>query len=152
LYRDPVDVLISHLGHRGYHTIPGSVPSLWLGLSAADAQRLEPEQYIAAVLGRLCEAALAIVRDGQLTPIPYASLPDAAATLVAPLFGFEVGPTERARFGRAAERNAKNPLITFEPDPAARRRRATPAVLAAASEYARPAYEALCEEDSRGRA
>ncbi len=92
VYRDPVEVVVSHLGHRGYHTVTGTLPPEWLGLSEGMFQTLEPEQYIAAVVGAICDAAVTGARVGALTLLNYDSLPDSVAALVAPLFGIDVRP------------------------------------------------------------
>jgi hypothetical protein len=152
VYRDPVEVVVSHLGHRGYHTIPGTLPADWFGLSERELRSLPGERYIAAVIGRLCEAALAPARAGQLTLVRYDRLRDGAPATVAPLFGIDIGPAERALFDRVAERDAKNSFVPFVADGADKRRRATAEVVAAVSQYAQPAYERLSEEETHGRA
>jgi len=143
VYRDPVEVVVSHLGHRGYHTVPGTLPPEWLGLSELMLQTLEPEQYVAAVLGAICDAAVARARAGALTLVNYDSLPGSVAAAVAPLFGIAVGPAARAAFALAAGQDAKNPYIQFVPDRADKRRRADARVREAVDVWLRPSYEAL---------
>jgi hypothetical protein len=143
VFRDPVEVLVSQLDHRGYHMIPGSLPPGWLGLSADEGQSLSPEQYCAAVLAALCESALSAARARQLTLIEYGTLPSAAVDIVAPLFGIDVGASERALFAGVAERNAKNPAIPFVADEVEKRRRASPAIRAAVDARVGAVYEAL---------
>jgi hypothetical protein len=143
VYRDPVEVVVSHLGHRGYHMIPGALPPEWFGLSLREAQLATPEQYFATVLARLCESALAGTREGQLTLVGYESLPDAVSATIAPLFGIDVGPAERAAFAAAASRDAKNPALAFVPDAADKQRRATGAMRAVVETRVGPVYRAL---------
>ena len=113
VYRDPTEVVLSQLGHRGFHMVPGTLPAASFGLSEVELSSLSPSQYCAAVLARLCEAALPAARDGSLMLIDYASLPHAVSDTVAPHFGFEVGPPELALFASVAERDAKNPVVPF---------------------------------------
>jgi hypothetical protein len=143
VYRDPLEVLVSQLGHRGYHMIPGALPPAWLGFSPEQAVSLSAEQYIAAVLARLCEAAAGAARAGQLTLVDYGSLPDVVGDTVAPLFGIDVSERERELFKEVAVRDAKNPVIEFAADSADKQRVATTEARAAVSQRAVPAYHAL---------
>jgi hypothetical protein len=122
VYRDPVEVVVSHLGHRGYHMIPGTLPPSWFGLSSREVQSLSAEQCFAAVLARLCDTALAAARGGHLTLLQYDSLPDAVLETVTRLFGIDVGASEREVFARVAGRDAKNPAVPFVADRAAKQR------------------------------
>jgi hypothetical protein len=150
VYRDPVEVVVSHLGHRGYHMIPGALPPTTLGLSSREARSLSLEQYFAAVLACLCDAALAAARDGQLTLLQYSALPDAVPERVMPLFGIDVGASERDVLARIARQDAKNPVLPFTEDAADKQRRATPAVRAAVHARIAPVYAEL-ENLRRGR-
>ncbi len=151
VYRDPVEVVVSHLSRRGYHTVPGTLPPEWLGLPDVMPRSLEPEQYIAAVLGCLCDAAVAGARTGSLTLINYDSLPGSVAGAIAPLFGIAVGSGERAAFALAAGKDAKNPYIPFAPDSAQKRRRASARTREAVDIWLAPAYDALERLRSCGR-
>lgn len=143
IHRDPVEVVVSHLGHRGYHVIPGTLPPEWLELSADEAQSMSAERYCAAVLASLCEAAVAGADDGRLTPVRYDSLPEAVTDTVAPLFGIDVGAADRATLSDVAARDAKNPVLPFVADAYDKQRRASAAVRAAVQERVAPVYEAL---------
>lgn len=151
LYRDPVEVVVSHLDHRGYHTVPGTLPPEWLGLSEGMVQTLEPEQYIAAVLGAICDAAATGARVGALTLLNYDSLPGSVAAVVAPLFGIDVRPATRAAFALTAGKDAKNPYIRFAPDGADKQRRADARIREAVDIWLAPAYEALEQARVRPR-
>jgi hypothetical protein len=140
VYRDPVEVVVSHLARRGYHTIPGTLPAGWLG---AGELPIMAEEYVAAVLARLCERALDAARQGELTLVRYESLLEAVPETVARLFGIEVGPAERAAFSAVAGRDAKNQAIQFEADSEDKQRKATPAALAAVDACLRPVYDSL---------
>ena len=75
--------------------------------------------------------------------VHYDCLPDAVEGLIAPLFGLEIGPAERGTLAAVAGRDAKNPVVAFRPDGAAKAERATPAVHAAVAATVGPAYAAL---------
>jgi gluconate kinase len=143
VYRDPIEVMVSQLGHRGYHMVPGTLPLAWFGFTADDLASANAEQFCAAVLAGMCGAALSAAEDRYLSLIHYSSLPAAVPDVIAPLFGFDIGPSERAAFARAASRDAKNPILSFASDSADKQRRATPAVRAAVAGSVGPAYAAL---------
>lgn len=139
VHRDPVAVAVSQLRHRGWHAVPGALPPEQLGLTVADLTRLTEEEYVAVVLGRLCEAAAA----HHPVAVDHRDLPAAAVDVVARHFGVPVDDDGRAAALAVAARDAKNPVIPYEDDGADKQRAATPAVLAAVDRYTRPAYEAL---------
>jgi hypothetical protein len=143
VYREPTEVLVSHLGHRGYHMIPGTLPPAWLGMPMNESHSLSAEDYSARVLARLCEAALDAAQEGAVELVHYDCLPEAVPDTVAPLFGIETGDRERALFAGVADRDAKNPFIPFVADGADKSRRATPAVRAASVAWVQTVYESL---------
>jgi hypothetical protein len=143
LYRNPLEVMVSHLARRGYHMIPGTLSAGDGGLASADGQSLGVEEFCAAVLNRQCRAALDAARAGAVQLVNYCSLPRSVPDRVAPLFGFDVSPCHRARFAAAAQRDAKNPFITFVPDGPSKRQRATPEARAAVDAAVGSTYAAL---------
>jgi hypothetical protein len=143
VYRDPVEVLVSQLGHRGYHMVPGTLPLDWFGFTPDDLADSSAEQFCAAVLAALCRAALGAAEGGSLRLIQYRGLPEAVPQVIAPLFGFEVGPAERTVFATTAGRDAKNPILSFVADGERKQEQATPAVRSAVAASAGPAYAAL---------
>jgi hypothetical protein len=129
LYRDPVEVIVSHLNRRGYHTIPGTIAGVPI-----DSR---PEQYIAAVLGHLLDAAVAATRTGDLVLINYEQLPAAVPETLAPRFDLR---PDAALLANAAKRNAKNPFLEFAPDGDAKRSTAGAEIRDAAARHVAPAY------------
>jgi hypothetical protein len=113
LYRNPEEVIVSHLGRRGYHMIPGTLSEELVGLTPLEAPELSPEEYCATVLHRIFAAGLDAARQGALQLVNYDSLLAAATDTVAPAFGFDVGPSPRAVFADVATRDAKNPSLEF---------------------------------------
>jgi hypothetical protein len=143
VYRDPLEVLASQLGHRGYHVIPGTLPPERFGLAAGEPEAMPPERYVATALASLCAAAARGAREHQLTLIDYPSLPGAVLDTIAPLFGIELSSSERARLEQIATRDAKNPYLEFEADSEAKSAAASPAARSAAAEIAGPAHAEL---------
>jgi hypothetical protein len=148
LYRDPLEVIVSHLGHRGYHMIPGTLPEEFIGIPKTDAQAMTPEQYCATVLRRLCEAALDAADHGHVRLFNYSSLPEIVTDVIAPFFGLDVGHADRAALAAITERDAKNRFVPFVADGADKQKQASPEVHSAVNTQVRPVYEAL--EAARG--
>ena len=142
LFRDPAEVIVSQLRRRGPQTTPALAPLLGLALDPA----APAEQQIALVLERVCEAALAAQAGGGGLILDHARLPAATASAILPHFGIAADPAGLAAMAAVAERDAKAPCMPFAPDREAKRKEATPAVLAAAERLA-PLYRRLCDSE-----
>jgi hypothetical protein len=153
LYREPSQIVASHLARRGSHMVPGFLPPELLvegefqgrGRGAGleeEMARQPPERYCATVLAALFRAALAVAWRGQMLLCHYRELPGLVPERLAPLFGVDPGPEGLARFAEAASRDSGNPLLPFtrgrNPSPSV-----TPSVEAAVEEIAGPAYASL---------
>lgn len=145
LYRDPVEIMASHLKHRGAHMLPGVLEPELLGVTreALAAQTLE--EYGARVLGALCQAALR-GWQGRKSPallVHYRQLPEALYTLLQQHFRLELSAEELERLREVAQRDAKNPVLPFEEDSAAKQRALGEQAREQVERWARPHYEAL---------
>ncbi|MFN2606686.1 MAG: sulfotransferase family protein [Acidimicrobiales bacterium] len=147
LYRDPLEVLVSQLAQRGYHTMPGALSADGLDIPPGEAMTMAPEDYCARALAGICHAVLGGL-DDQALLVDYRQLPDAVHDRIAAHFGIRVTADDRRAMAEVATRDAKNPVLAFEPDGATKRHRATPQAVAAAEQWLRPPYEAL--EVARG--
>jgi Nif11 domain len=142
LYRDPVEVLVSHIEAPGMHMVPELGGAHILGTEAPfEPQRRE--DYCARILARICEPALAHAREGGGLLINYRELPVATFTAILPHFGVPVSARERAAMAKAARYDAKTPGLAFTPDAEAKRAAATPALRAAAHERLGAIYAQL---------
>lgn len=142
LYREPVEVMVSQLRRRGAHMIPGVINPGLFGMDAGEVQQMSPEEYVARVLAKICEAALKHAGP-HATLINYRQLPEAACTLLPALFGVEYTTDELERMRRAAESNAKNPALPFESDSDAKRDEAGERVRETAQRWVAPLYAQL---------
>jgi hypothetical protein len=84
LYREPRQVMASHLRQRGVQTVPALVDPLLFGIEPHVALTMPGAEYCARVLGRLCAAA-AGAPGGRL--VNYRQLPDAVFETILPWFG-----------------------------------------------------------------
>lgn len=144
LYRDPVEVLVSQRRRPGVHMIPGLLPPEVFGLKDGPASTLSSVDYGAQVLAAIAEAALAAaVDDPFATLVNYEQLPEFALSDLPRRWSLSLDQPDLDRMAAAAQLNAKNPVLAFEDDRAAKRREATPEIQAAAERYLAPVYRRL---------
>jgi hypothetical protein len=145
LYRDPIEVLTSQLSHRGFHMVPGCLSHAQLGVDDDDDRlaTLAPEEFCAAVLGRLYQCGLSGARGDPGRLVNYRELPAAVVARIAPLFGIEVSESDRSHLDEAAGLDAKNPLVAFTGVGRAALSLSNEEVCSAAKQRAYPAYDAL---------
>jgi len=140
--RDPVEVLVSHQRHRGFHMIPGTLDAARLGLEPGERVPTDLEEYGAFVLGRLLAAAAEHLERNDLV-IDHAQLPAAIADDVAPHFGLALDNERRRLIAAAATRDAKNPALAYEDDRAAKQTRADRHLREVVERWTLPALAAL---------
>lgn len=129
LYRDPVEVLVSHMRMRGFQTVPGAMGDLY---GIAGGERMAVETYVAHVLARICEAALTHRPLGRGLFVNYRELPRAVETRILPHFGIAPDDGMLRAMAMAAQRNAKMPRTAFERDETSKQAEAGPALRSAA--------------------
>lgn len=134
LYRDPVEVIVSHLRRRGSQMVPGLDDGLY---GIADALGMPTEEYVARVLARLCEAIVAH-HDPDGLVVRYDALPAAVADRILPHFGIAPDAAGRAAMTSAAGLDAKSPVFAFTPDGESKRGAAGDTVRRAAGRLAVP--------------
>lgn len=142
LYRDPVEVLVSHMNHRGAHMIPGVLTPNLFGMDLQTAFSLSAEDYCAKVLASICTAALEYCRVGGRL-VNYRQLPDVVSDTLLQFFNLRCSDDEIARVCAVAKRDAKNPSATFQNDSQKKRDRGTEAICAAADKWLYPIFEEL---------
>jgi hypothetical protein len=134
LYRDPVEVLVSHQRSTAALTIPGAIPAGAFGLDLASAAMLPPAEYAAQVTAAIAEAALEDL-DGLGRLVHYDQLPGALPEILSH-FGVDVSAADLARMRVVALDNAKARGMPFIPDSEGKQADASPEVRAAASRLA----------------
>ncbi len=124
LYRDPMEVLVSHMRQPGIHMVPALIKAERFGLEPSVSRRT-PAAYRAQVLARICEPMVQQeALDGGLL-INYRQLPTAVSTSIMPHFGITADTHEQAILAEAASRNAKMPGLAFVADSTAKQQEAT---------------------------
>ena len=136
LYRDPVEVLVSHARRPGAHVIPGA-----LGPHDVGGDESTPRiEYAARVLARICEAALAHREDPLATFVDYGELAGFVTTDLPGLWSLPLSVDDLARMAAATRLDAKNPVLRFEDDRRSKQALATEQIRAAAARWLDPVY------------
>jgi hypothetical protein len=110
LYREPRQVLASHLRQRGVQTVPGLLDSRLFGIEPVASVTMTGPEYCARVLGTICQA-VERAPGGML--VNYRQLPDALSDTVLPRFAVPATPEDRRAMLDAALRSAKHPDTGF---------------------------------------
>lgn len=146
LYRDPVEVLVSHRRSPGRQALPGAMDPAVLGLQPEDIFRRE--EWCARVLANICESALRHSGDPRALFLNYRLLPEAAWGVVAEHFGLPLTAGSQARMVEASRANAKHPSLRFQDDAEEKRRDASPDLRRLAGRFLDPLFAQL--EHGRG--
>ncbi|GLS03612.1 hypothetical protein GCM10007860_07570 [Chitiniphilus shinanonensis] len=141
LYRDPLEIAVSHLRQPGRHLVPGLIGPTPLALASDETAALPRAEFIALTVARLLEAGLAQCEAGRLIPVNYVELPQALTGRLADVFG--VPEDARDALLARASHHAKRPQAPFEHDTAGKRTEAPDELVEAVERWAMPAYRAL---------
>ena len=143
LYRDPVEVLTSHEGMPALWRVPGMLDPELVGMDLAAVRLMDPLEYCARILGKMCEQALSFRTDALGRFVNYAELPEALWTTIGSHFRMVLPAAEIAAMREKALFNAKVPQLHFESDSLAKRDRASAHAAALAEQWLAPAFERL---------
>ncbi|MDE2369614.1 MAG: hypothetical protein KGN16_11635 [Burkholderiales bacterium] len=145
LIREPVEVIVSHLRRPGAQMVPGMLGFTLPGLDPVAAATLPRAEYIARMLGWICEAAeqALLAEPGRGLVVDYADWPATLEGALLPHFGLRTAGPEAAAMQAALRRDAKNPSFDFAPDAESKRRDAGAEVHAAAERWVQPVYRRL---------
>jgi len=142
VYRDPVSVIVSNLKEKAGKAIPGGVDPAIIGLDVQTVMTMRLEEYLAIVIGRFCEAALAHL-DDQCMLINHSQLPDVVWKDLLPFFGLDYSAEEIETMKSVSRFNAKRPETLFVDDSEAKRLAASDIAREMADKWSTPAYEKL---------
>lgn len=148
LYRDPIEVMVSHARQRGLQMVPGLLDPMFLDIE--QPHDLTADAYCAEVLERICTFALSQIDLGGGLLVNYDTLPEAVSTDILPHFGLDLSDADRMAMQLASTRSAKAPTETFSADKLAKQRAANDAVQAAVRRKLTDRYTAL-EDHRRAR-
>jgi hypothetical protein len=137
LYRQPEEVMVSHMGMPGMHFAVGGMP----GLPAADASGVfSVEDQGATVLARYLDSAVEQFSTGGGMLVNYGDLRAAMESAIPRHFGFDPDADEHAAMTAATRRNSKVPDQVYTDDTERKRAAVTPAVAAAVERHLAAPY------------
>ncbi|HKP68865.1 MAG TPA: sulfotransferase [Pyrinomonadaceae bacterium] len=151
LYRNPIEVIVSHLRKRGSHMVPGALAKQLPELSLDVSLSVSVEEHCARVLAEFLKSALRFSSDEQVLPVDYEELPEAVWGSIADHFGVTFTGGEIARMKERSQFDAKVPQQTFAKDSDSKRATATDEARRAAKEFVDPLYEQLKKKRIKGR-
>jgi hypothetical protein len=138
LYRDPLEIAVSHLRRPGVHMVPGMIGTSVLDDEFPFSGR---EDYIARRLGRLLALGLAQCQVFGGWAVNYSELPQAMAGRLAAFFALDI--EQRRQVFAAVGQHAKQPSQVFVGDGDDKRREASALLRERVERWAREPYEAL---------
>lgn len=142
VYRDPLEVLVSHQRQPGAQMVAGTLDPALLGLDLAGALAMPQHEYRARLLERICASALAASAEQPDALLNYRQLPAALDSHILPRFGVPLDQEALAVCRGVAQTNAKRPGEPFAPD-SERKRAEASEELRAAARVVEPLYHAL---------
>jgi hypothetical protein len=143
VYREPLEVMVSHLGQRGAQMIPGVLEPDLFGWDEATLGRMPLAEYGARVLAKICEAALAEIRRGNGKLVNYQQLPNLLWPALLEYWNVRFSTEEIPRLRAVARVNAKNPAMPFAADSEAKRSSATAELRALTEHWLAGIYQQL---------
>jgi hypothetical protein len=102
IYRNPIEVLVSHLEHPAPWCVPGALDEIRSGVPFADAMAMPREEYCARLLATLLESALSNRDDLRAMFVNCADLPQAVFSGILDHFSVPATEQTRAVMGAAA--------------------------------------------------
>jgi hypothetical protein len=138
VYREPLEVMVSHQRQPGAWLVPSLLPPSALGLELDDWDPTRLDVYYARALASLCEAALrSIERYGGLL-VNYSELPEAMDGRL--FHHFHLLTQDLPAMQQQASRNAKTPQLHFKNDTEAKQSEAGSHLRETTGKYLSPLY------------
>lgn len=141
VYRDPLEIAVSHLHSPGRHMVPGLPGASPVLPTLAEAAGWSRAEFVARTLGRLLAAGLEHCTRLGGVAVNYEELPAALGGRLAPLFALDTADAAHALAG--PREHAKRPGEAFAPDRRRKREAADVDTRRQVERWAQPAYAAL---------
>ena len=145
VYRNPVEVIVSHLRLPGMQMMPGVIENLLPEFELQELLPMSSAEYIARILGRICEKALELAADSKLLLINYNQLPEICFSKLLPHFKVDCDSDDIEKMKAAVRFDAKSPQTIFSADAEAKKSEAGETVKHYASRFVQPFYDRLEE-------
>jgi hypothetical protein len=157
VFREPRAVLASQARNAGPEMFAGNLDPAHLGLDAAGAHALPPDEYCARLIAAFCDAALRHAETGRACFVGYGGLPETVFSQLLPFFGIEPSADDVQRMRDVAGLDTKRSVHMAEPRDArttsstagAQPSNADRALGALAARWLDEPYAALCARAAR---
>ncbi len=143
LYRNPLEVMVSHDRQRGGGTIPGIISHQLPGLTFQDSLQISAEEYVARVLAKICESALEYRTHPNALFVNYNQLPQIVTSTLLRHFRVEFSDADIETMNAAARFDAKSPTVEFADDTEQKRQAANHEIRQLSDRMLMPLYEKL---------
>lgn len=143
LYRNPVEIIVSHLRQPGMQMISGAIKGLMPEADLKSLSQMSRAEYCARVLGAICQPVLKHAEKENALMINYSQLPEAVNSKIIKHFKVAYSAKSMASMNDAAQFNAKAPQLSFSPDAREKNKEATEMVRQCAEEFVAPCYREL---------
>ena len=120
VYRDPVEVLVSHGKQPGSQMVPGALEPELLNLDGAHINCMALEEYHARVLERICHAAVRHYQRSASMLVNYRQLPEIVWSVLLDFFHVSYTAADIERMRHITQFDAKNPALYFSDDTSAK--------------------------------
>ncbi len=150
VYRDPVEIMVSHARSAAPFVTKGMLGPYCLTLDPAEAASMDDEEYAARVLGILAQAAVEHARGSGAMLVHYSQLPEIVWSGLRDHFGIAFSAEEVDRLKQVASFDAKRPQQLFRADTEEKKKEASEKTRLLAGQWIVPHYRAL-EEIRRPR-
>lgn len=143
VYRDPLEVLVSHVRQRGRQMVPGLIDPVELGLDLRSVSEMNLDEYCARVLARFCEAGLQNRENGRCQFVNYEQLPEVFSSALLDFFGVRYNDEELERMRHVTQFHSKSPSFYFSSDTETKRCAATEFLQSLVAQRIAPLYQQL---------
>ncbi|MCD9185651.1 MAG: sulfotransferase [Pyrinomonadaceae bacterium] len=145
MYRNPVEIIVSHKRQPGMQMIPGQIQQLSAGISFEESFQMPSEEYCARILAKMCESVMPFSDDKDVKFINYTQLPDVVFTEILAHFKLDFSTEDLEKMRFSTQFNAKTPSLNFTPDSESKKKEASEIAVRAAEKIVDPLYEKLEE-------
>ena len=143
LYRNPIEVMVSHAKQPGSWMIPDIVQPSVLQVDKSDWIPGQQQDYCAKVLAKICQAGLLHSQQHDGLLLNYEELPNAFQTRLASPFNLSVDENTINKIGEISQFNAKTPGMSFKKDREQKQLSATEKMRELTARHLEPIYRQL---------
>jgi hypothetical protein len=143
LYRNPIEVMVSHNKQRGIWTVPGAMEHGLQDLSFMDYLQMSPDEYGARFLAQICKSALQYRHNPNVLFVNYTQLPQFVTSRLLQHFRVSYSDKDIQEMNAASRFDAKSPCFEFTSDVEKKQNEASETIRELSDKLLMPLYEQL---------